>query len=146
MDWEEFEYEFVGFPWFEPEHRGKTYKAMKVLCERMPEEDKDRIPILIVFAPPPTSWGEQHTIFHPGCAGTTRMLYLSPELENRPQAYVNSTVAHEFAHAILNHDERISPDDPYQHERDADTLITMWGYRPTNSCGWMQKGKKVGPV
>ncbi len=70
------------------------------------------------------------------------MLYLSPELERRPQAYVNSSVAHEFAHAVLRHDATISKDDPLQHEREADTLIAKWGYRPTNSCGWMQKGKK----
>lgn len=144
MDWEEFEYEYVGYPWFEPEGRERTYKAMKVLCERMPEEDKVRIPSLIVFAPPPTSWGEEHTLFHPACSEdqTTHMLYLSPELESRPQAYVNSTVAHEFAHAILGHNGIISAEDPYQHEREADTLIATWGYRPTNSLGWMQKGKK----
>jgi hypothetical protein len=144
-NWEDFEDSYVCFPWFEPEERERTYEAMKVLCQRMPEEDKDRIPVMIiVFAPPPYQMGAEHILYWPACPEDRHhtMLYLSPELESRPQEEVNATVAHEFAHAILGHDGKVSEEDPYRQEREADTLIATWSYRPTNSCRWMQKGKK----
>jgi hypothetical protein len=92
---------------------------MHTLCERMPQEAKDELPpSIMIFAP-------------------------SDNLENRPQWQVNATVIHEIAHAILDHDGGVPRGDEYRHKREADMLIQEWGYRATNSCGWMRKEKAL---
>ena len=66
--------------------------------------------------------------------------FLSPRLERKSQARVNSVVAHEFAHVILGHDGDSFPVDkvPKKYkdlpaEKAADALIESWGYRAANS-------------
>ncbi len=141
---EEFWYNYVDVGWFDVETRPKTLTAMITLSDRMPQRYKNRIPSAIVFAPSPTREGEMKLLYNLPCKKSFNhpFIYLSPMLESQPQPSVDSTVAHEFAHAILGHNGRISAEDPYKYEREADTLIASWGYRPTNSCGWMQRGKK----
>lgn len=141
--WQAFAYDYIDSGWFDDD-RLKTLRAMKTLCERMPQEARNDIPPdIIVFAPSPDEWGAAIPWYTPG-GGPERhsqLIYLSPNLEMRPQRHVNATVAHEFAHTILGHDGTVQCGDEYRHEREADMLIQEWGYRPTNSCGWMQKEK-----
>ena len=62
--------------------------------------------------------------------------------DRRPQESADATVAHEFAHVLLDPDGAIDLSNPLKQEREADLLIQEWGYAPTNSCGWMKSSKK----
>jgi hypothetical protein len=143
--WREFKDKHVSYPWFDDD-RVKTIKAMRTLWDRMPEKDKERIPDVIVFAPTPDVWGRAYTWYQPAncpIERRVRFIYLSPAMESRPRRYVNATVAHEFAHAIFGHEDAQPSDDLVKQDREADNLIQEWGYRPTNSGGWMRKGRKL---
>jgi hypothetical protein len=142
----EFSCGYIGDQRFSDD-RPKTLRAMQVLCERMPEEDKERIPDVVVFAPSPSELGAQIVWVERAnrpIENRENLLYFSPAVERRPQSEVNAGVAHEFAHAILGHGGALPNDDPYRQEREADQLIEKWGYRPTNSCGWMRQEKTTG--
>ena len=58
------------------------------------------------------------------------VVWLSPELEKKPQSYVNFVVAHEIAHWYLGHVTRKQyhgvPN--YQTELTADGLARAWGF------------------
>ena len=122
---------------------------MKKLVERMPPELKDKIPPLVVFAPSPAVEGEDFLLpALPASDEQSHLIYLAPSLERRSQADVDSTVAHEFAHAILRSSSSghgPSADDPLHQKREADDLIEAWGYRPTNSRGWMRRSTTSRP-
>ena len=142
--WREFEEMYVNPLWFDDD-RVKTRKAMRTLCDRMPENDKEIIPDVIVFAPTSDGWSRTYSWYQPvNCPieRHIRFIYLSPAMEERPQRYVNATVAHEFAHAIFGHDGLPSSDDLNNQEREADNLIREWGYRPTNSGARIRKDRK----
>lgn len=138
---------YAQWPWFAPEARPKTFKAMKVLFDRMPKRWQEEIPFgTIVFAPNPDVWDEAIPWFQP--AEMPReirgaFIYLSPELEKRSQASVNRTVAHEFAHAVLGHGgingNYDMKDTGLDAEKEADLLIIKWGYKGTNSCNWRRR-------
>jgi len=84
--WEEIWYDHVDEGWFDNYDRPKTLKAMMTLCERIPREDKERIPAgIIVFAPSPHAHGEMKMLFSPACGEDMRhpFLYLSPALESK---------------------------------------------------------------
>lgn len=135
---------YVQYPWFESDRRPKTFQAIKTLFDRMPSRWQEKIPNITIYAPSPTLWGEilpWHTPANLPVAMKTFFIYLSPELEKRPQVWVNATVAHEMAHAVLGHGEHASARDArkggsYWKEKAADELIEKWGYHATNSCGW----------
>ncbi len=96
---------------------------------------------VLVFAPSVKTLGEAR-IFVGAPDGHNRWIYLSPSLESKSQAYVDSVVAHEFAHIVLGHCDRgstagaVIPPECKVHndlptERDADELISRWGFRKT---------------
>lgn len=125
--------------------RAKTKKALWQFSGRMPEIDFDRIPThATVFAPSADTLG----LVEPERKGVT--IYLSPLLEKMPQSRVGSVVAHEFAHAILGHDEgeSFAPDKAPRDCRElpsemaADSLIQKWGYVPANSFMKTRKQRK----
>ena len=88
-----------------------------------------------VFAPSVNTLGLPDRWFHPGGPERTGYrIYLSPRLERKSQARVNSVVAHEFAHVILGHDGDSFPvgkvPKKYKDlpaEKAADALIESWG-------------------
>jgi len=126
--WQEFAYAYINSGWFD-DGRPKTLRAMRTLCDRMPKSDKERIPDVIIFVPSPDEWGAAIPWYTPGGGPEphSQLIYLSPNLEGRSQRYVNATVTHEFAHAILDHGGMVQRGDEYQQEREADMLIQEWG-------------------
>lgn len=83
--------------------------------------------------------------------GDRLLLYLSPRLEAKPQNEVDFTVAHEFAHVSLGHQQpgatRVPPDTVVQShedvpsEQDADRLAESWGFA-LPKVGRRQRKKK----
>jgi hypothetical protein len=56
----------------------------------------------------------------------SKIIYLSPELENMSFDRVKAVVAHELAHVVLNHD--LQPGEKYkQQEDEAWGLASQWG-------------------
>jgi hypothetical protein len=64
------------------------------------------------------------------------LVYLSPDLANNPTDRVRYTIAHEFAHVVLDHSEDPCPDAATvgeTNERKADELAAQWGFpRPAD--------------
>ncbi len=59
------------------------------------------------------------------------IVYLSPDLLTRSQAYTEFVIAHEFAHVVLGHDEtpcRSARKDALEGEQAADRLAESWGF------------------
>jgi hypothetical protein len=146
MTFEDFCYSFVGWPWFAEEERPKTFAAMQTFWKKTPARDLDRIPPTIVFAPTPYVRGHVQWLFYPAAAPVDShraFIYLAPSLERQQQSRVNSTVAHEFAHAILGHGTwdstqteaaqaalmKIRRQADLPDEVQADALIAKWGFR-----------------
>jgi hypothetical protein len=143
--WDDFKYRFIETGWFDY-GRAKTLVAMQKLWERVPQEDLDNLPAdLIVFAPATYILGE---VFPLSLGGESEeetrgaLVYLSPQLERKSQAEVDSTVAHEFAHLVLGSHRSDYTRNTYPQgaefktqgdvpsEQDADRLISDWGYKP----------------
>lgn len=55
------------------------------------------------------------------------MVYLSPEIECRSQGYVQSVVAHEFAHVLLHTSDAPLPP---SIEQEVDERVLLWGFKP----------------
>jgi hypothetical protein len=136
--WEDFCYSFVDPGLFDYD-RAKTVSAMKTLWERAPQDDMDKVAGVLVFAPSVGTLGEAHT-FAPIPGAQIRWIYLSPMLESKTLAEVDAIVAHEFAYVVLGHGLPGSTDGvvppgvtrhaDLPHERDADALISRWGFDP----------------
>jgi hypothetical protein len=141
--WIDFCYQFIETGSVDYD-RAKTIAAMKTLCERVPQEDLDKLPgSLIVFAPSTDKLGEVFPLRMPvseeEACGV--IIYLSPELESKSQEEVDRTVAHEFAHVVLgcyrsDYTRKRSQGVDFEtqgdvpSEQDADALIGRWGYEP----------------
>lgn len=146
--WEIFRYMFIETGWFDFD-RTKTLKAMKRLWERVPQEDLDRLSPVTVFAPSADILGELYPFSTPeGPEREGQFIYLSPLLEKKSQSEVDSTVAHEFAHAILGPQlpatASVKPSEsPRRHadlpkEIAADKLVAKWGFK----TAYQRKTKK----
>jgi hypothetical protein len=143
--WEDFCYRFIDRSWFDY-GRAKTLAATQKLWERVPQDDLDKLPgDVIVFAPATHNLGEVFPLSLGGEGDEqTRgaLVYLSPQLERKSQAEVDSTVAHEFARVVLgchrsDYARNIFPQSvefkaqgDVPSEQDADALISHWGYKP----------------
>ena len=92
-------YEYLDTGWVDHD-RTKTIKAMRRCFEQIPEAVWDEMPRVMVFAPSADISGQVFP-FAPRESGA--MIYLSPALERKSQAYVDFTVAHEFAHVVRGH-------------------------------------------
>jgi hypothetical protein len=135
IDFEQFVYQFVLHPWADLEDRSKLANAIKLLCQRMPEDVFDDLPGIVVFAPAPWKYGQ---VTPPPSGTTDTMVYFAPGLEDEPQEQSDFTVAHEFAHAFLRHhsyESMTSPEEtaPSEYlevpsEVAADRLCQQWGY------------------
>lgn len=125
-EWEEIRYGLVEGGWFDFEVRPKTLNAIRRVVERMSSNELDTLQerISIIFAPAVGKHGEVYP-FAPTAHQV--MVYLSPELERHNQEYVQSIVAHEFAHVLLH--EFDGPHSP-SIEREADEKVRLWGFRP----------------
>jgi hypothetical protein len=137
---QDFLYTYVETGWFDHE-REKTLEAMKRLWKTMPQTDIDQLPArLIVFAPAAIKLGQTYPWLDSGTREEGTLIYLAPELELMSQSEIDITVAHEFAHAVLGHGkcgsagtetkEALIRQADVPHEREADELITKWGYAP----------------
>jgi hypothetical protein len=119
--WDGFTYDFMDAIFFDGA-REKTALAMRHLFERMPSDLlNDLAGNVRVFAPSQHCYGQ---VFPAGFREP--MIYLSPVLENQPQAEVDFTVAHEFAHAVLGHTDYLKT--ASTSEDDADALAASWGF------------------
>jgi hypothetical protein len=146
--WAEFESAFINWPWFEAEDRPKTVRALQLLARRMPTECFDALPPLLVLAPSPAhlGWALEFVQQPSTSKHSSAFIYLSPELESKPQRRVNSCVAHEVAHVVLGHYKLNGNHTPTQtdlkqmnpgrlsKERQADRLIRQWGYCAAYHC------------
>jgi hypothetical protein len=132
--WEEFKALYLEAGWFDHD-RTKTLRAMRHLWQSLPPADFNSLPRpLVIFAPSPVILGELYPWYQlaSGEGENGVFIYLSPELEQKPQAEVDNTVAHEFAHAIL-HPYSTSMSHDLIIEREADTLIESWGFKPVST-------------
>jgi hypothetical protein len=131
--WFDFRYQYIETGWFDYD-RYKTIEAMQKLSKRLPDDVRDSLPPLVVFAPSAAKLGE----VKPFGLGDRLLLYLSPRLEAKPQSEVDFTVAHEFAHVSLGHhrpDGTTVPSDAIVHshedvpsEQETDRLAESWGF------------------
>lgn len=116
--------------WCDLGDRPKLRHALETLCQRMPIDVYDELPIMVLFAPAPwrngrsfpvpKSWDEEAAI-----------IYINPRLEEESQEQNDFTLAHEFAHVSLRHHTYkamalgvLTDDD----EDAADALVKSWGY------------------
>jgi hypothetical protein len=140
VTWEDFKYRYLDTGLVDY-HRTRTVKALERLFNAMSQEDLDSLPrLLIVFAPPTQQLGEAIPWVEPGIEQSGFFIYLAPQLERKSQAEVDSTVAHEFAHAILLDDptpthgvgpeERLSRQADLPSDVKADELVQKWGFAP----------------
>jgi hypothetical protein len=119
MDFESLYYEFIQGELFNPEDRPKTLRALRTLCERVPDEVlRDMPPGCNILAPSPWMRGL-------ACVMTGGLIYLAPRLEDESQEQVDFTVAHEFAHLYLRHHEQPTN---ANMEDEANALVKQWGY------------------
>lgn len=59
-----------------------------------------------------------------------KLLYFSPLLFDKPQEHIRFTIAHEIAHAVLDHREDISSEaEAKRQEREADEQVEQWGFK-----------------
>src|SRR6266566_9083152 len=121
MTLDEMAYQFFDTGWFDPNDRPKTALAMQHLIERVPDDVFNTLDVL-VFAPSPNIYGQ----VYPGTLSSKTFIYLAPSLEEQSQQEVDFTVAHEFAHAYLNHEQAAR--NPSAIEDDADALVETWGF------------------
>jgi hypothetical protein len=59
------------------------------------------------------------------------LIYLSPDLLDRPVDQIRNTIAHELAHAVLKHSEQPHPNARIVgevQERQADEMAALWGF------------------
>ena len=98
IDFDELCDRLASYPWAELDERPKLVQALRLLCERMPEDVYDDLLPLLIFAPAPWKHGSVMPV-----PRSRLMIYLAPDLEAKSQEQNNFTVAHEFAHAALNH-------------------------------------------
>lgn len=137
-EWEEIRYSLVEGGYFDFEVRPKTLNAIRRVVERMSIDELDTLQerTSIIFAPAVGKHGEVYP-FAPvhlvnGEQTHTVMVYLSPEVERRSKEYVQSVVAHEFAHVLLHpFDSSASP----SIERQADEKIREWRFKPAYHDG-----------
>ncbi len=140
VSWTKFMYDHIETGWVDDDRR-KTLRAMRHVWEQMPAADLERIPEnTLVFAPSSSKLGQVYPRYNPPVERKGVLIYLSPKLENQSQAEVDTTVAHELAHAILGHltcnDYELEPSRPLVSQADdpseieADKLIVSWGFTP----------------
>ena len=127
IPWDFFCYRFLPpDSCFDKDHRPKTFEALKALAAQLPVDILGDLPNLALFAPNANTGGEAITFRGQG-DGLLALIYLAPLLEDHSQEYINHTVAHEFAHLVLRHDDQ-SPD---TCEDEANVLAAKWGFPPT---------------
>ena len=109
------------------------------------EEILVALPKTLIWTPALPHAGQ---VFRPNmAAGFDAIMYLSPSLEFESQAFINHTVAHEFAHVHLGHHvgegsiqlakAGIKHGDQ-QHEREADALAAEWRFKRVKDT-WMSR-------
>ena len=132
--WEEVRYDLVEGGWFAWEVRPKTCRAVENVVGRLSDEELELLleRISVVFAPEPGLYGTVMPFSNipTGDHDTglrSLLVYLPGRLERRSQRYVDSTVAHEFAHVLL-HPFHFGPNTTLTQEREADDRIKKWGF------------------
>ena len=135
MSLDEFRNKFTDSPYFDNNAYPKITKAFQALCDRIPYESMRQWPRILVFVPPSEVYGcalpllTQH-------GDDDAFIYLAPCLEKQTQAQVNSTVAEEFAHAMLRHhvnpiltsEEAKAGYPNYPQEQAAKKQAVEWGF------------------
>jgi hypothetical protein len=123
---------FVSRKWADLDERPKLAQAIGLLCERMPQDVYDELPSLLILAPAAWKHGQVIPVPH----GVLKLvIYFAPDLEKESQEQNDYTVAHEFAHAALNHHEWQVQDHGCQEylaqhqEIAAVKLVKQWGYQ-----------------
>jgi Zn-dependent peptidase ImmA (M78 family) len=122
MNWQECCYAYLETGWFDHDDRDKTVVAMRHLIERVPYQVFNDLDVL-VFAPSQHKFGQ---IYPFGGVQAKTLIYLSPDLESQPQEEVDFTIAHEFAHAYLGHEQAARNASTIEDE--ADALAVSWGF------------------
>jgi hypothetical protein len=122
MEWDEFDRQFV---WrLDTDCRHKTAVALRMFAGKCPDDVLRPLQRVRVMAP--------SGVYGNAFDGMGYIyIYLDPCLELQPQKNVEFTVAHEFAHVVLNHTDYLRTGEK-EKEADADALAKAWGFtRPT---------------
>lgn len=142
QEWEKIRYNLVEGGWFDFEARPKSLKGVRRVVEWMSLDELNTLQerISTIFAPAPGKHGEIYPFvptqanelqeLPPGMEYSpvpTVMVYLSPEIESRSQHYVDSVIAHEFAHVLLH---PIGGPTYASIEWEADKKVQEWGFKP----------------
>lgn len=142
--WEEIRYSLVEGGFFDFEARPKTVKAVRQVIERMSPEEIDTLEerVSTIFAPALGKDGEVYpwtniirmnppeelpagVEYEPPSLSV--MVYLAPRLEQRSQKYIESVIAHEFAHVLLHPPGKTVYG---SMEWEADMKAKSWGFKP----------------
>ena len=140
---------FIDPTWFDPAVRPKTTKACLALCERIPDNIVNKLPQIVLFTPSPDEYGRCIPLMPNDSDSDAAFIYLAPSLERQPQAEVNFTVAHEFAHALVRHhlpknmilsaEEAEKSYLEVNSEVAADELVAKWGFKVPRRRGRERK-------
>lgn len=135
--WNQLQSRFHGDWYSDRSARPKTRRALQTVAKRIPDRDLKRIPRKIVVFAPDLCVAGQVSVRRGNFRRIKHSLYLSPQLEVIPQSEVDSIVAHEFAHLVLQ--DWTSARSNYGPggalspcEKSADKLMEKWGFAPMN--------------
>lgn len=128
---------WFSFFWIniEGEERCKTKTALSRIVERLPLETLTSLKtIRLGVLAPSSNLGIAWRV-----GSITHYIYLAETLETYTQPEVDFTVAHEFAHIVLNHSvpkesflNDVPSYDEKLDERQADALAESWGFYDPN--------------
>jgi predicted metal-dependent peptidase len=131
---------FIDSKYCDLQARPKIAKALIRLSQRIPEDVFNGLSRIVVFAPNPHDYGLCIPLMQSNSSGDDAFIYFAPSLERHSQDDVDFTVAHEFAHAALQHHKpenlmTFSMDEAkkgyldWNSEVAADQLVADWGYK-----------------
>lgn len=123
--------------WSSLSDRPKTLKALGNVISRLSPTERQVLQrrLEAVYAPPTARHGQVCPLDELRIDKSVNpvFVYLAPVIEELSQEYVDSVVAHEFAHVILTHSHEVVDDVAEveeMQESEANKRLQAWGFAP----------------